>query len=103
RPLKPSEADSGLYLELEDFPLIPEMANKVGYISGCNIETGEVMFSYNDIPTYEEIPEGKTLTDTERIMQSFTDAELRDLEIQQNQELLAQQMADIELAMLGGS
>jgi hypothetical protein len=42
-------------------------------------------------------------TDTQQLMQSMTDAELRDLENQQNQELLAQQMADIELAMLGGN
>lgn len=41
-------------------------------------------------------------TETERIMQGFTDSELRDLEIQQNQELLAQQITDIEVALLGG-
>lgn len=39
---------------------------------------------------------------TEIIMQAMTDAELRDFEIQQGQEMLAQQMADIELAVLGG-
>ncbi|WMI81609.1 hypothetical protein [Anaerotignum sp. MB30-C6] len=42
-------------------------------------------------------------TDVERIMQAYTDAELRDLEIQQGQEMLAQQMTDIELAVLGGN
>lgn len=47
----------------------------------------------------ESVPEP---TETERIMQGFTDSELRDLEIQQNQELLAQQITDIEVALLGG-
>ncbi|AMJ40466.1 hypothetical protein [Anaerotignum propionicum] len=41
--------------------------------------------------------------DTQQIMQAFTDVELRNLEIQQRQELLAQQIANIELAMLGGN
>lgn len=41
-------------------------------------------------------------SDTQDIMQGFTDSELRDLEIQQNQELLAQQITDIEVALLGG-
>lgn len=47
-------------------------------------------------------PERVEPTDTERIMQAMTDSELRDLEIQQGQEMLAQQMTDIELAVLGG-
>ena len=42
-------------------------------------------------------------TDLEILMQAQADAELRDFEIQQGQELLAQQMADIELAVLGGA
>lgn len=42
-------------------------------------------------------------TNTERIMQAMTDSELRDFEIQQGQELLAQKMVDIELAVLGGN
>ncbi|MCQ4935044.1 hypothetical protein [Anaerotignum propionicum] len=41
-------------------------------------------------------------TETERIMQAMTDAELRDMVTQQNQELLAQQITDIEVALLGG-
>ncbi|NCC17218.1 MAG: hypothetical protein EOM28_13015 [Clostridia bacterium] len=42
-------------------------------------------------------------TETEIIMQAMTDGELRDLEIQQGQELLAQQITDIELVVLGGN
>lgn len=41
-------------------------------------------------------------TSMEILMQAQADAELRDFAIQQGQELLAQQMADIELAVLGG-
>ncbi|AMJ41000.1 hypothetical protein [Anaerotignum propionicum] len=41
-------------------------------------------------------------TDLELLMQAQADSELRDLVIQQNQELLAQQMTDIEVALLGG-
>lgn len=50
----------------------------------------------------KEIPEEESITEIELLMQANADAELRDLEIQQNQELLAQLMADIELAVLGG-
>lgn len=51
------------------------------------------------------IPEPPTPepTNMELLMQANSDAELRDLEIQQGQEMLAQQMTDIELAMLGGN
>lgn len=41
-------------------------------------------------------------TDNQIIMQAMADAELRDMQIQQGQEMLAQQMTDIELAVLGG-
>lgn len=41
-------------------------------------------------------------TEIELLMQSIADAELRDLVTQQNQELLAQQITDIEVALLGG-
>lgn len=41
-------------------------------------------------------------TDTERIMQEMTDAELRDFETQKRQEVMAQQMTDIEILLLGG-
>ncbi|WP_312047779.1 hypothetical protein [Anaerotignum sp.] len=44
----------------------------------------------------------KESTETEQLMQAMTDAELRDMVTQQNQELLAQQMTDIEVALLGG-
>lgn len=52
----------------------------------------------------EPLPESTipVLTDFELLMQANTDAELRDLEIRQNQELLAQQITDIEVALLGG-
>ncbi len=53
----------------------------------------------NDVKMHEEEP----FTDIELLMQANIDAELRDLEIQQNQEILAQQMSSIELAILGGN
>ena len=56
---------------------------------------------WNEVPSQLDIiPQ---CTDTEVLMQVMTDAELRDLEIQQNQELLAQQMGEIELMILGGN
>ncbi len=58
-----------------------------------------VKSSINTVET--KIPEPE-LTDMELLMQANANTELRDLEIQQNQELLAQQMADIELELLGG-
>lgn len=103
-PNVPPEKDAGKYISFEAIPSIPEIAGKFGVISGCDLTTGEVTFEYFDIPIPVEpvVPE-EPLTDIELIMQANTDAELRDLEIQQNQEMLAQQMADIELAMLGGN
>ncbi|WP_312071808.1 hypothetical protein [Anaerotignum propionicum] len=74
-------------------------------------------FAVNNIPseelteiTQEEYEANKPVipepeleqTETELLMQANTDSELRDLEIQQNQELLAQQLTDIEVALLGG-
>lgn len=41
-------------------------------------------------------------TDTELIMQTLFDSELRDFEGTEERALLAQQMTDIELAILGG-
>ena len=103
-PNVPPEKDQGKYVPFEVTPSIPEIAGKVGVISGCNLTTGEVTFEYFDIPVPVEpiVPE-EPLTDIELIMQANTDAELRDLEIQQNQEILAQQMTDIELVLLGGN
>ncbi|MCQ4935130.1 hypothetical protein [Anaerotignum propionicum] len=42
-------------------------------------------------------------TDIQKIMQVMSDVELRDLKTQQNQGLLAQQMAELELLILGGN
>lgn len=50
-------------------------------------------------PQSEQIPEPLPI---ESLMQAMTDGELRDFEIKQNQELLAQQMTDIEVVLLGG-
>ena len=63
-----------------------------------------MIFGYSDISdnSLEGEPQ-KHLTDVELLMQVNADADLRDLEIQQNQELLAQQMAEIELIILGGN
>lgn len=41
-------------------------------------------------------------TDIQKIMQVMTDGELRDLETKEKQELMAQQIAEIELMFLGG-
>mgnify|MGYP000910979328 FL=1 len=51
----------------------------------------------------ESEPELPGATDIELLMQAQADAELRDFAIQQGQEMLAQQMADIELTVLGGA
>ncbi|WMI82039.1 hypothetical protein [Anaerotignum sp. MB30-C6] len=59
-------------------------------------ETGEFM---EDVSLQPQ-PEPRSM---ELLMQAQADAELRDFAIQQGQEMLAQQMADIELAMLGGN
>lgn len=60
-------------------------------------------FKFNN-GTWEKVTETILIpTDTQLLMQAQADAELRDFQIQQGQELLAQQMADIELAVLGGA
>lgn len=40
--------DEGKFLEFETLPEVPFVENKIGYISGCNLETKEVYFSYYD-------------------------------------------------------
>lgn len=74
-----TERDSGNYLDLKVSEL-PALVEELEYME----------------------PEIKSeeLTETEQIMQAMTDAELRDFEIQQGQEMLAQQMTDIELALI---
>lgn len=61
-------------------------------------EDGEVKIVYEDIPE----PPTPEPTDTELIMQTLFDSELRDFEGTEERALLAQQMTDIELAILGG-
>ena len=48
----------------------------------------------------EEIPQPPS--DSEIIMQSISELELQNFEAQQERQMLAQQMADLELAMLEG-
>lgn len=103
-----TEDDVGKFIQLEALPIIETVDGKTGIITGCNLETGKLLIDYVDTPLPDPLPEQlpkqtkSEPTETERIMQGFTDSELRDLEIQQNQELLAQQMTDIEVALLGG-
>lgn len=97
--------DKGKYVEIETLPAIEEVNGKAGIVTGCNLETGELIIGYFDIvePEPFPVPEPTQPTDLEILMQAQADAELRDFAIQQGQELLAQQMADIELAVLGGA
>ena len=88
--IKPDED----FLEVNEYPVVPYRQGYIGAISGFS--GNEVSYTY-----YPEKVEPEP-TETERMMQGFTDSELRDLEIQQNQELLAQQITDIEVALLGG-
>lgn len=101
-PKKPSESDVGNYIELESYPTPPEVVGKVGYISGCDLVSKEVIFSYADIQTPVPEVEEPHFTKEELFMQAMTDSELRDIEAQEERKMLAQQMTDIELAVLGG-
>lgn len=50
---------------------------------------------------WEEVSEEpQPPSDTEIIMQALTDSEIRELEQQQGQEMLAQQLTDIEISLL---
>jgi len=100
-PNIPSQDDTEKYIALETLPDIGKIDGKIGIITGCDPVSKEVFIEYVEIPSPPKVPDPEP-TETERIMQGFTDSELRDLEIQQNQELLAQQITDIEVALLGG-
>ena len=54
---------------------------------------------------WQEVEEEKTvqlLSDIEMVMQSISELELQNFEAQQERQMLAQQMVDLELAMLEG-
>lgn len=101
-----TEEDRGKFVEFSSKPIISPIDGKIGTIVGVNLKTKEVEVQYFDIipPAVDpEIPSVvPQLSNIELFMQAMTDSELRDFEIQQGQELLAQKVADIELAMLGG-
>ena len=79
-----TERDAGNYLDLM-VSETPALVEKLEYV------TQEV----------EPTPIPQT-TDTELIMQAFSDQEIRDFAAQEERKILAQQMTDIELAVLGG-
>lgn len=54
RLLKPNE--EGKYLVFETMPEIPPVKDQVGVITGCNLETGELMIEYFDLPVPEPTP-----------------------------------------------
>ncbi|WMI80892.1 hypothetical protein [Anaerotignum sp. MB30-C6] len=87
---------------------VSQLSGKVNHSLMISIDSYDNMLmgkKYNN-GAWEEIEHPKPTpgpTDMELLMQANTDAELRDLEIQQGQEMLAQQMTDIELAVLGGN
>lgn len=90
-------------LEVSNYPIAPIKDNLVGYVSGY--EDGQVTFEYVSPVELDENTPTEVLpqpTDTQLVMQAFSDAEIRDFEAQEERKMLAQQMADIELAVLGG-
>lgn len=96
---KPNEA----YLGVNNYPVPPAKDDLVGYVSG--FVDGKVTFEYVSPVELEEhiIPKAISQPTTiQQLMQAFSDAEIRDFEAQEERRLLAQQMTDIEVALLGG-
>lgn len=67
-----SQEDTGKYLEFETMPEIPPVEEKVGVITGCNLEINELLIEYFDVPeSTAEPPTAEPLTLTEQtIMQT---------------------------------
>lgn len=91
--IKPNEE----FLEVNEYPVVPYRQGYVGSVSG--FYENEVTYTYVKNSENTE----PQLTDTQQVMQAFSDAEIRDFEAQEERKMLAQQMTDIELAMLGGN
>ena len=88
-------SENTIWLEGQTLPPTPTSI-PVGYVPYLTYQT-ETGLSYDFEPEISPEP-----TEIEILMQALADGEIRDFEIQQGQELLAQQLADIELMILGG-
>lgn len=85
-------ADSYLYGEINANDMVPLDENVISPLGKkyCNGEWQEV----------EQLQLPEPESDTEIIMQSIAELELQGLEAQQERQMLAQQMTDLELTML---
>lgn len=92
-------------LEVVEYPLPIMINDQVGYVSGFS--GNEITYEFKTISNNDIqdiiIEETTEITEQQKIMQTFTDIELRDIKAGIERQLLAQKLADIELRLLGGA
>ena len=85
--------NSTFYIENITIPQPQQIEGKEAIL--CFSQQKGIYYEYIDMPP-------QPIFDNEIIMQSISELELQNFEAQQERQILAQQMADLELAMLEG-
>ena len=89
--------DNTYYIKDLEVPKYEEIEGKQAILY-FSVERGFYYEYENDIPQIEE----QAQSDTEIIMQAMTYLELANIEAQQERQMLAQQLSDLELVLLEG-